>query len=96
MTGGCGAIGGAIAPRCAAAGHTVACSTAMASHPSISPSATVVRAPPPACSPRTVRCDVLVHAAAAFDRAALADLEPASWRHVQAVNVESALWLCRR
>ena len=39
--------------------------------------------------------DVLVHAAAAFDRASLGDLDLATWRHVQAVNVESALWLCQ-
>jgi NAD(P)-dependent dehydrogenase (short-subunit alcohol dehydrogenase family) len=39
--------------------------------------------------------DVLVHAAAAFDRASLADLDVATWRRVQAVNVESALWLCQ-
>ncbi|MFZ0974626.1 MAG: SDR family oxidoreductase [Solirubrobacteraceae bacterium] len=39
--------------------------------------------------------DVLVHAAAAFDRASLADLDLATWRRVQAVNVESALWLCQ-
>jgi NAD(P)-dependent dehydrogenase (short-subunit alcohol dehydrogenase family) len=36
-----------------------------------------------------------VHAAAAFDRASLADLDLATWRRVQAVNVESALWLCQ-
>ncbi len=39
--------------------------------------------------------DVLVHAAAAFDRASLADIDGATWRRVQAVNVESALWLCQ-
>ena len=39
------------------------------------------------------RCDVLVHAAAAFDRAPLADARLETWRRVQAVNVESALWL---
>ena len=39
--------------------------------------------------------DVLVHAAAAFDRASLAELDSATWRRVQAVNVESALWLCQ-
>jgi 3-oxoacyl-[acyl-carrier protein] reductase len=41
------------------------------------------------------RCDVLVHAAAAFDRASLADLDLPTWRRVQAVNVESALWLAQ-
>jgi NAD(P)-dependent dehydrogenase (short-subunit alcohol dehydrogenase family) len=44
---------------------------------------------------RYARCDVLVHAAAAFDRAPLADLDLPTWRRVQAVNVESALWLAQ-
>ena len=44
---------------------------------------------------RMGRCDVLVHAAAAFDRAALDELDAATWRRVQAVNVESALWLAQ-
>ena len=41
------------------------------------------------------RCDVLVHAAAAFDRAGLAAVDLATWRRVQAVNVESALLLAQ-
>ena len=41
------------------------------------------------------RCDVLVHAAAAFDRADLATLDLAAWRRVQAVNVEAALLLAQ-
>ena len=41
------------------------------------------------------RCDVLVHAAAAFDRADLAAVDLATWRRVQAVNVESALLLAQ-
>jgi 3-oxoacyl-[acyl-carrier protein] reductase len=44
---------------------------------------------------RMSRCDILVHAAAALDRASLADLDRETWRRVQAVNVESALWLCQ-
>ena len=39
------------------------------------------------------RCDVFVHCAAAFDQVTLADVDAGTWRHVQAVNVESALWL---
>ncbi len=39
--------------------------------------------------------DALVRAAAAFDRASLAELDAATWRRVQAVSVESALWLCQ-
>jgi len=41
------------------------------------------------------RCDVFVHCAGAFDVAALADLTAETWRRVQAVNVESALWLAQ-
>ncbi len=40
-------------------------------------------------------CDVLVHAAAAFDRADLAAVDLVTWRRVQAVNVESALLLAQ-
>jgi 3-oxoacyl-[acyl-carrier protein] reductase len=38
---------------------------------------------------------VLVHGAAAFDQGALGDVDLATWRHVQAVNVESPLWLAQ-
>jgi len=38
---------------------------------------------------------VLVHCAAAFDQGTLADVDLPTWRHVQAVNVESALWLAQ-
>jgi len=41
------------------------------------------------------RCDVLVHSAAAFDRADLTTVDLAIWRRVQAVNVESALLLAQ-
>jgi 3-oxoacyl-[acyl-carrier protein] reductase len=40
-------------------------------------------------------CDVLVHAAAAFDRAPLESMTLETWRHVQSVNVESALLLAQ-
>jgi NAD(P)-dependent dehydrogenase (short-subunit alcohol dehydrogenase family) len=41
------------------------------------------------------RADVLVHAAAAFDQATLAEVELESWRRVQAVNVEAAVLLAQ-
>jgi len=41
------------------------------------------------------RCDVLVHCAGAFDGTSLAEFDLAAWRHVQAVNVEAALWLAK-
>jgi NAD(P)-dependent dehydrogenase (short-subunit alcohol dehydrogenase family) len=40
-------------------------------------------------------CDVFVHCAAAVEPASLKDLDVATWRRVQAVNVESALWLAQ-
>lgn len=39
------------------------------------------------------RCDVLVHAAVAFERSTLAQLGASLLRHVMAVNVEAPLWL---
>jgi NAD(P)-dependent dehydrogenase (short-subunit alcohol dehydrogenase family) len=41
------------------------------------------------------RADVLVHAAASFDQATLAEVELESWRRVQAVNVEAAVLLAQ-
>ncbi|MBU3064349.1 SDR family oxidoreductase [Nocardia sp. NEAU-G5] len=41
------------------------------------------------------RADVLVHSAGAFDQASLQELDAGIWRHVQAVNVESVLWLAQ-
>ena len=53
----------------------------------------MVRAAAGSVLARHGRCDVLVHAAAAFDRADLASVDLTAWRRVQAVNVESALLL---
>jgi 3-oxoacyl-[acyl-carrier protein] reductase len=38
---------------------------------------------------------VFVHCAAVFDQADLMHLDAVTWRHVQAVNVESPLWLAQ-
>ena len=106
VTGGAGAIGGAIATALRAAGHTVAVLDRAARAPDapVDPNGDP---PVDLAHPEDVkaaaaqvleahgRCDVLVHAAAAFDRASLADLDAATWRRVQAVNVESALWLAQ-
>ena len=101
VTGGAGAIGGAIAAALAAAGHTVVSLDQAADPPPglAGPvdlaSEAQVRAAAAAVLAAHGRCDVLVHAAAAFDRAGLADLDLSTWRRVQAVNVEAALLLAQ-
>lgn len=95
VTGGAGAIGGAIATGLAASGHTVV-SLDQAGDPPVDLSdERQVRGAAEDVLRRYGRCDVLVHAAAAFDKADLAAVDLAVWRHVQAVNVEAALLLCQ-
>jgi 3-oxoacyl-[acyl-carrier protein] reductase len=91
VTGGAGGIGGAIVRALTETGHEVAIldregefAVDLADEPA-------VRQVAARLGPR----DVLVHAAAAFDRATLAELDLDTWRRVQAVNVEAALWLCQ-
>jgi NAD(P)-dependent dehydrogenase (short-subunit alcohol dehydrogenase family) len=95
VTGGAGAIGGAIGGALEAAGHRVArldrdgdvaCDLAREGE---------VRRASAEVIERFGRCDVLVHAAAAFDQATLEEIELATWRRVQAVNVEAALMLAQ-
>ncbi len=93
VTGGGGAIGGAIVAGLRGGGHEVVIldltgdpAVDLAERDEVQAGATALLA-------RHGRCDVLVHAAAAFDRASLPDLDPQVWHRVQAVNVESALWL---
>ncbi|MGO9889508.1 MAG: SDR family NAD(P)-dependent oxidoreductase [Solirubrobacteraceae bacterium] len=93
VTGGAGAIGGAIATALNNADHTVAVLDRTGDHPVDLASRDDVRTAAASVLAQHGRCDVLVHAAAAFDRASLADLDLDGWRRVQAVNVESALWL---
>jgi 3-oxoacyl-[acyl-carrier protein] reductase len=95
VTGGRGAIGGAIARRLAGDGHTVVVLDRDGDVAVDLADAGQVRAAAAEVLARHGRCDVLVHAAAAFDRAPLATLDLAAWRHVQAVNVESALLLAQ-
>jgi len=95
VTGGAGAIGGAIAAGLREAGHEVAILDRSGDLPVDLAEPDGIRAAAAALLARHGRCDVLVHAAAAFDRAPLLDLEPHVWRRVQAVNVESALWLAQ-
>ena len=95
VTGGTGGIGGAIVAGLRGTGHEVAIldlngepAVDLAERGEVQAAAAAVLA-------RHGRCDVLVHAAAAFDRASLLDLDPEVWHRVQAVNVESALWLAQ-
>jgi 3-oxoacyl-[acyl-carrier protein] reductase len=95
ITGGAGAIGSAITSALRLSGHqTVVVDRAgdvtcdLSSEESTRQAAAEVLE-------RYGRCDVLVHCAAAFDQGALGDVDLATWRHVQAVNVESALWLAQ-
>ena len=91
VTGGAGGIGSAIVSALIAAGHDVAILDREGEFAVDLGDEQAVRHVAERLGPR----DVLVHAAAAFDRASLADLDLAIWRRVQAVNVESALWLCQ-
>jgi pyridoxal 4-dehydrogenase len=95
VTGGAGAIGGAIVAGLRAAGHEVVILDRDGDPPIDLAEPDAVRAAAAGVLGRHGRCDVLVHAAAAFDRAALPDLDPGTWRRVQAVNVESAVWLAQ-
>jgi 3-oxoacyl-[acyl-carrier protein] reductase len=95
VTGGSGGIGGAIVAALAAAGHDVV-SLDQAGDPAVDLGREEeVRAAAGSVLGRHRRCDVLVHAAAAFDRADLASVNLPAWRRVQAVNVESALLLAQ-
>jgi NAD(P)-dependent dehydrogenase (short-subunit alcohol dehydrogenase family) len=91
VTGGAGGIGGAIVRALQAAGYEVAILDRSGEFAVDLGDAAAVRSVAGRLGPR----DVLVHAAAAFDRASLASLDAATWRRVQAVNVEAALWLCQ-
>jgi NAD(P)-dependent dehydrogenase (short-subunit alcohol dehydrogenase family) len=95
VTGGAGAIGGAIAAGLRAAGHEVVIIDRAGDPPVDLAEPDAVRAAAADVLARHGRCDVLVHAAAAFDRASLAELDPQTWHRVQAVNVEAALWLAQ-
>ena len=95
VTGGAGAIGASIAAALTAAGHLVLVLDRTGDVPVVLADEQQVRAAARRVLDRAGRCDVLVHAAAAFDRSDLARLDLALWRRVQAVNVESALLLAQ-
>jgi NAD(P)-dependent dehydrogenase (short-subunit alcohol dehydrogenase family) len=92
VTGGSGAIGRAIAAHLAP-DHTV---VVLDRHGDVAvdlAEADDVRRAAQHVLQRYGRCDVLVHCAGAFDATSLGDFDLATWRQVQAVNVEAALWL---
>ena len=95
VTGGAGAIGSAIVVGLSSGGyHVVVIDRDAEFSADLALEADTRRAAAEVLD-RYGRCDVLVHAAAAFDAATLAEVDAATWRHVQAVNVESALWLAQ-
>jgi len=80
VTGGAGAIGGAIVAALAGAGHSVV-SLDRASDPPVDLGREEeVREAAGWVLARHGRCDVLVHAAAAFGRADLASVDLTAWR----------------
>ncbi|MGB6582080.1 MAG: SDR family oxidoreductase [Streptosporangiaceae bacterium] len=95
VTGGAGAIGASIVAALSAAGHQVITLDRTGDLPVDLADDQQVRAAAQRILGQPGRCDVLVHAAAAFDRADLATVDLAIWRRVQAVNVESALLLAQ-
>lgn len=92
VTGGAGAIGGAIAPRLAAA-HTVVVLDRTGDVVVDLGDPDDVRRAARLVLDRYGRCDVLVHAAAMVAFGPFDQFELDVWRRVQAVNVESALLL---
>jgi NAD(P)-dependent dehydrogenase (short-subunit alcohol dehydrogenase family) len=93
VTGGAGAIGGAIVEALRADGHEVAVLDRTGDFACDLSDQADVRRTAGAVLERHGSCEILIHAAAAFDRFTLEDLDLERWHHVQAVNVESALVL---
>jgi NAD(P)-dependent dehydrogenase (short-subunit alcohol dehydrogenase family) len=92
VTGGAGAIGGAIAARLAV-NHTVVVLDRTGDVPVDLGDPADVRRSAQLVLDRYGRCDVLVHSAAMVAFGPFEDFELDLWRQVQAVNVESALLL---
>jgi NAD(P)-dependent dehydrogenase (short-subunit alcohol dehydrogenase family) len=95
VTGGAGAIGAAIAAALRDNEHRVVVIDRTGDVAADLSSEESTRSAAAAVLEQYGRCDVFVHCAAVFDLGALADLDAATWRHVQAVNVESPLWLAQ-
>ena len=95
VAGGAGAIGGAIRRVLEESGHRPVAVDRNGTIPCDLGSESSTRDAAAAVLKQYGRCDVFVQSAAAFfDQVPLEDLGHATtWRHVFAVNVESALWL---
>jgi NAD(P)-dependent dehydrogenase (short-subunit alcohol dehydrogenase family) len=91
VTGGAGAIGGAIVAALGEAGHRTVVVDRRGEVPCDLGDPDAVRR----AAAEIGRCDVLVHAAAALDQATLPEVDLVTWRRLQAVNVESALLLAQ-
>lgn len=94
VTGGAGAIGGAIAARLAL-DHTVVVLDRKGDVVVDLSEPDDVRRAAQVVLDRYGRCDVFVHSAGAFNITNLAEFDLAAWRYVQAVNVEAALWVAK-
>jgi NAD(P)-dependent dehydrogenase (short-subunit alcohol dehydrogenase family) len=96
VTGGAGAIGGAITEALRAAGHEVVILDRDGDVPcDLRSTVEVLRAARRILKDHG-RCDVLVHAAAAFDRVTLDTFDVERFRSVQAVNVDAMLILAQQ
>lgn len=95
VTGGAGAIGGAIGRSLEESGQRTVMIDRTGTIPCDLGSESSTREAAAAVLEQYGRSDVFVQSAAAFDQVALGELDSATWRHVLAVNVESALWLAQ-
>jgi pyridoxal 4-dehydrogenase len=93
VTGGNGFIGRAIVRHLTASGHAVVVVDQEGEFSADLTTEAEVRRVSRRVLDEYGRCDVLVHAAVAFDRSTLDQLDTALLRKVMAVNVEAPLWL---
>jgi NAD(P)-dependent dehydrogenase (short-subunit alcohol dehydrogenase family) len=93
VTGGAGAIGSAIVEALRATGHKTVVIDQTGTFAADLGSEVATRDVASAVLKAFGRVDVYVQCAAAFDQAAISELDAATLRHVLAVNLESALWL---
>jgi pyridoxal 4-dehydrogenase len=93
VTGGAGFIGSAIVATLEATGHRVVVFDRQGERPIDIADEEMLRARARELVTEFGRCDILVHAAVVFERAALQDIDAAVLRRTMAVDVESVLWL---